>query len=227
MADRVALRAICQRYGEGEQRVTALEAVSLTLAAGEFLAVVGPSGSGKSSLLNICGLIDTPCSGSYRLDDVAVEQLTPRQRCAFRRRHIGFIFQRHQLIPAMTVFENVAYPLYLNGVAPRQIKAEVGALLARIGLAQRQRHLPGQLSGGERQRVGIARALIKKPKLVIADEPSASLDHKQAYASLQLMRELNREQGASFIVASHDPFVVEQCDRQIALFDGRRVDSDE
>ena len=126
----------------------------------------------------------------------------------------------------MTVFENIAYPLYLNGMATAQIRAEVNALLEKIGLTQRHRHLPRQLSGGERQRVGIARALIKKPKLVIADEPSASLDHQHAYASLQLMRELNREHGASFLIASHDAFVIEQCDRKISLFDGRRVDSD-
>ncbi len=223
---RATLHAIARHYGTGRQQVTALDSVSFELARGEFLAIVGPSGSGKSSLLNICGLIDSPSSGRYQLDDVAVDRLNPQQRCTYRRHHIGFVFQRHQLIPAMTVFENIAYPLYLNGMATAQIRTEVNALLEKIGLTQRHRHLPRQLSGGERQRVGIARALIKKPKLVIADEPSASLDHQHAYASLQLMRELNREHGASFLIASHDAFVIEQCDRKISLFDGRLVDSD-
>ncbi len=223
---RATLHAIARHYGTGRQQITALDSVSFELARGEFLAVVGPSGSGKSSLLNICGLIDSPSNGHYQLDDVAVDRLNPQQRCTYRRRHIGFVFQRHQLIPAMTVFENIAYPLYLNGMATAQIRTEVNALLEKIGLTQRHRHLPRQLSGGERQRVGIARALIKKPKLVIADEPSASLDHQHAYASLQLMRELNREHGASFLIASHDAFVIEQCDRKISLFDGRLVDSD-
>ncbi len=224
---RAALTGITKYYGEGRQRVTALSAISLQLNEGEFLAVAGPSGSGKSSLLNICGLIDTPNCGHYQLDGVNVAQLDSQQRCLYRRRHIGFIFQHHQLIPAMTVFENIAYPLYLNGLPAKQIKTDVNRLLQKIGLDQRKDHLPKQLSGGERQRVGIARALIKRPALVVADEPSASLDHKHAVASLQLMRELNQEQRASFIIASHDAFIIQQCDRQISLLDGRLVDTDE
>ncbi len=227
MAPRVALNAINKRYNSGKNSVVALQSITLTLRAGEFLAIAGPSGSGKSSLLNICGLIDTPSSGHYQLDGIHLEQLNQHQRCSFRRHHIGFIFQRHQLIPAMTVFENIAYPLYLNGYTPKQINSKVNTMMKKIGLAQRHNHLPQQLSGGECQRVGIARALIKNPKLIIADEPSASLDHTHTHASLQLMRELNREHGASVIIASHDPAVIEQCDRKVSLLDGKQVDQNE
>ncbi len=220
MSIRLALHAITKHYGHGENQVAALQNISFSLAEGEFLAVQGPSGSGKSSLLNICGLIDQPSEGQYYLNGRAVEQLSVKQRCDYRRREIGFIFQRHQLLPAMTVYENIAYPLFLNKVKAKQIKQEVMPLLEKIGLGHRCNHLPKQLSGGERQRVGIARALIKRPQLVIADEPSASLDHQHAHTSLMLMRELNEQQGASFILASHDAFVVKHCDRKINLLDG-------
>lgn len=221
MSARLELDDVTKCYAQGGKAVTALQHISLTLEDGEFLAVQGPSGSGKSSLLNICGLIDTPSSGRYLLNGKSVDQLGSTERCRVRRREIGFIFQRHQLIPAMTVYENIAYPLFLNGSSAKQTKTDVNRFLEKIGLAHRGGHLPKQLSGGERQRVGIARALIKRPKLVIADEPSASLDHKHAHASLQLMRELNSEYGASFIIASHDRFVIEHCDRKIELEDGK------
>lgn len=222
-SSRLTLHAITKYYGYGENQVTALHDVSFSLAEGEFLAIQGPSGSGKSSLLNICGLIDKPSNGECYLNGQAVEQLSINQRCDYRRRDIGFIFQRHQLLPAMTVYENIAYPLFLNSVKTQQIKREVMSVLEKIDLGHRRDHLPKQLSGGERQRVGIARALIKRPQLVIADEPSASLDHQHAYTSLQLMRELNEQHGASFILASHDDLVIRYCDRKINLFDGRRV----
>ncbi len=220
MTIRLELAAVSKSYGHDKNRVTALHDISFTLAEGEFLAVQGPSGSGKSTLLNICGLIDNPSDGSYTLNGVAVAQLSVNERCAYRRREIGFIFQRHQLIPAMTVYENIAYPLLLNNIKPKKIKHDVNQLLNTMSLEHRRTHLPKQLSGGERQRVGIARALIKRPQLVIADEPSASLDHQHAHAGLQLMRELNRDYGASFLIASHDPFVIDHCDRKIELLDG-------
>ncbi len=223
MSTRLKLENITKSYGVGDKAVIALQHISLTLEDGEFLAVQGPSGSGKSSLLNICGLIDTPSDGRYLLNGKSVDQLSSTERCQLRRREIGFIFQRHQLIPAMTVYENIAYPLFLNGANAQHIRAEVNLFLEKIGLAHRGSHLPKQLSGGERQRVGVARALIKRPKLVIADEPSASLDHKRAHASLQLMRDLNSEYGASFLIASHDRFVIEHCDRKIELEDGKRL----
>jgi len=221
MATRLSLNAISKTYGTGENRIAALHEISFSLGAGEFLAIQGPSGSGKSTLLNICGLIDHATDGDYYLNDIAISQLNNNERCAYRRRDIGFIFQRHQLIPAMTVYENIAYPLLLNDVPQKNIRHDVEQLLTTMGLAHRHKHLPKQLSGGERQRVGIARALIKRPQLVIADEPSASLDHQHAHTGLQLMRELNQEYGASFLIASHDPFVIDHCDRQLSLLDGR------
>ncbi len=227
MSARIALNNINKHYGAGEKRVDALKDISLTIEAGEFLAVQGPSGSGKSTLLSICGLLDTPSSGSYQFNQHNVTTTSHQQRGQLRRDEIGFIFQRHQLIPAMTVYENVAYPLFIKGIKNSTIKQQVEPLLEKIGLAHRNKHLPKQLSGGERQRVGIARALIKQPKLVIADEPSASLDHKHAHASLQLMRELNQETDASFIIASHDQLVIDHCDRKIELEDGRLINKQE
>ncbi len=223
MSLRLQLSGISKRYGEGAASVLALDSVSLALAAGEFLVVEGPSGSGKSTLLSICGLLESADEGNMRFDGVAVERLTAEQRCGQRRRSIGFIFQHHQLIPAMTVFENIAYPLVLNREPRARIKSQVELLMDRVGLGARRNHLPKRLSGGERQRTAIARALIKRPRIVIADEPSASLDHQRAHECLTLMRELNTEIGASFLIASHDPFVIGHCDRKIILRDGRLV----
>jgi len=224
MAARLTLNAISKSYGAGNSRVTALTEITLSLGESEFLAIQGSSGSGKSTLLNICGLIDQPSAGDYYLNGIPIAKLNSNKRCAHRRDSIGFIFQRHQLIPAMTVYENIAYPLLLNHISPRQVRYEVEQLLTRLNLAHRRKHLPKQLSGGEQQRVGIARALIKRPQLVIADEPSASLDHQHADAGLQLMRELNQTYGASFLIASHDPSVIDHCDRKITLLDGRMED---
>ncbi len=224
MSARLSLNAISKRYDSEGQQVTALNEITLSLDEGEFLAIQGPSGSGKSTLLNICGLIDRPTSGNYHLNGIAIAQLNEQQRCTHRRQMIGFIFQRHQLIPAMTVYENIAYPLLLNNISPKKIRYEVEQILTTLDLMQRRKHLPKQLSGGERQRVGIARALIKRPQLVIADEPSASLDHQHAQTGLQLMRELNQTFSASFLIASHDPLVIDHCDRKISLLDGRMDD---
>lgn len=223
MVLRLQLSGISKRYGEGDASVLALDNVSLALAAGEFLVVEGPSGSGKSTLLSICGLLESADEGDMHFDGVAVERLTAEQRCRHRRQSIGFIFQHHQLIPAMTVFENIAYPLVLNREPSARIQSQVERLMDRVGLAARRNHLPKCLSGGECQRVAIARALIKRPRIVIADEPSASLDHQRAHECLALMRELNGEIGASFLIASHDPFVIGYCDRKILLRDGRLV----
>ncbi len=224
MTTRLSLNAISKAFGKADNRAVVLHDISFSLNAGEFLAIEGPSGSGKSTLLNICGLIDHATHGDYYLNGTAVSQLNSSERCACRRREIGFIFQRHQLIPAMTVYDNIAYPLQLNNVKTKQIKHDVAQLLTAMGLEHRCNHLPYQLSGGERQRVGIARALIKRPQLVIADEPSASLDHRHAQAGLQLMRELNQTYGASFLIASHDPLVINHCDRKLTLLDGYLAD---
>ncbi len=218
---RLELHAIRKAYGAGDARVEALREVSFVIDDAEFVAIQGPSGSGKSSLLSICGLLDVADSGDYRFEGRSMSGLNDAERCLLRREQIGFIFQRHQLIPAMTVYENIAYPLQLQGESRRSIKPRVTTMLEQVGLAHRQAHLPHQLSGGERQRVGIARALIKAPRLVIADEPSASLDHTHAHACLQLMRELNQQHGASFLIASHDRFVMDHCDRVLQLADGR------
>lgn len=221
--NQVELHAVGKCYTQGKNSVTALENISFSLALGEFVGVQGPSGSGKSTLLHICGLLDSASSGSHRMGGKDIQRLAAYERCALRRQHIGFIFQHHQLLPALTVYDNIAYPLFLNGMTSGQIKQRVGDMLQRIGLHPRRHHLPRQLSGGECQRVGIARALIKRPQLVIADEPSASLDHTQVSIGLALMRELNAANGATFIIASHDDAVINHCDRKIVLRDGRLV----
>lgn len=222
MTANVELEAVVKRYTRGKITVNALASVSLSVADGEFLGIEGPSGSGKSTLLNICGLLDSPTSGSHRMSGINMKNLAERERCALRNKHIGFIFQRHGLLPTFTVYENIAYPLFLNGMTSRQIRPLVVDMLRRIGLQRRHNHLPRQLSGGECQRVGIARGLIKKPKLIIADEPSASVDHAQTLIALALLREFNVD-GASFIIASHDNVVINSCDRKITLVDGCTV----
>lgn len=169
---------LCKTYGTGEAKVEALKQVSFSLCRGEFAAVVGESGSGKSTLLNCIGALDTPTSGHILMDGQDLFAMKDEQRTIFRRRNIGFIFQSFQLIPELNVEQNIAFPLLLDYRKPK--KSEVDELLELLGLTERRRHLPSQLSGGQQQRVAIGRALITKPKLILADEPTGNLDTKTA-----------------------------------------------
>ena len=216
----IQLSGLTKHYLMGEEMIFALREVSLTVERDEFVVLQGPSGSGKSTLLNICGLIDAPDTGIYTWEGVEVWHQTPRERTVRRRDDIGFIFQTFNLFQALTVFENVEYPLLLTGIPRRQRMPLVMALLERIGLVDRRQHLPRQLSGGERQRVGIARALVKKPKLVIADEPTANLDAHAAIRVVELMKSLALETQTTLLVATHDDRVVAHGDRIIQLRDG-------
>lgn len=217
----LSLRAIHKTYRMGAHVIEALQGVDLSVERGELLALTGPSGSGKSTLLNLCGLIDTPDSGEIELDAQPIQALSEVQRTLLRRDALGFVFQSFNLVPVMTVAENVDYPLFLAGVPAAERRQRVAAQLEAVGLQAHADHLPDALSGGQRQRVAIARALVKRPKLVIADEPTASLDSHTADQVLDLMRSLGHAEGAAFVMATHDNRLSARCDRIVNLCDGR------
>jgi putative ABC transport system ATP-binding protein len=217
----VALQGVRKTYRLGQHIVPALRGVDLAVHAGEMLALTGPSGSGKSTLLNLCGLVDTADEGEIRLLGQAVNALDETRRTLLRRDALGFVFQSFNLVPVMTVTDNVEYPLFLAGVPAAERRARVAEALQRVGLAEHAQHRPDALSGGQRQRVAIARALIKRPALVIADEPTASLDSHTADQVLDLMRERCHAEGAAFVIATHDDRLTRRCDRVVRLLDGR------
>ncbi|MDM0034333.1 ABC transporter ATP-binding protein [Variovorax sp. J22P271] len=219
----VRLRGIEKSYRLGQHRVPALRGVDLEVVAGELVALTGPSGSGKSTLLNICGLVDRQDAGQVQLAGSTIDHLAEDRRTLMRRDLLGFIFQGFNLVPVMTVAENVDYPLFIAGVGVRERRERVTEQLEAVGLAQHARHLPDRLSGGQRQRVAIARALIKRPTLVIADEPTASLDSVTADQVLALMRLQSHQKGCAFLIATHDSRLRSQCDRVISIHDGRIV----
>jgi putative ABC transport system ATP-binding protein len=217
----VSLDNVSRRFPMDHQFVSALEDVTLSLDAGEFVAAAGPSGSGKSTLLNLIGCIDQPTSGSIRIDGVETGRLGPAKLSELRRRKIGFVFQSFNLIPVFTAFENVEYPLLLQRVAARERRARTMEALESVGLGPRSAHRPDLLSGGERQRVAVARAIVHRPALVLADEPTANLDTANATQLIDLMRSLNRQLGVTFLFATHDPRLLGRSDRVIRLCDGR------
>ncbi len=215
------LQAVHKTYQLGQHVVNALRGVDLRVQPGEVLALSGPSGSGKSTLLNLCGLIDNADSGEVCLQGQRVNTLNEVQRTVLRRDLLGFVFQGFNLVPVMTVAENVDYPLFLLGLPLPERQARVEAQLRSVGLLDHARHRPDALSGGQRQRVAIARALVKRPRLVIADEPTASLDSHTADQVLDLMRERCHAEGAAFVVATHDSRTSSRADRVLSLLDGR------
>ena len=216
----VRLLGATKTYRAGHTSVRALRGVDLEVRAGEMLALTGPSGSGKSTLLNLCGLIDAPDEGTREIEGAAVGDLSEIELTLLRREKIGFVFQGFNLVPVMTVFDNVEYPLLLLGVPPAQRRARVEMTLPRVGLAGFEHRLPDELSGGQRQRVAIARALVKGPRLVIADEPTGNLDSVNAEQIVDLLRGLAREHGAAVLVATHDDRMTRHCDRVLRLTDG-------
>ena len=210
---------LSKAYGSGETRVHALKDASLAVKAGEFVALKGPSGSGKSTLLNICGLLDTADAGGYYFrGDTCHDSST---RTLLRRKNIGFVFQNFNLMAAMNAYENIEYPLLLSGTAARERRKVVMDALEAVGMADHWRRLPDKLSGGQRQRVTIARALVKKPALVIADEPTANLDSATAESIVELMKKLSHENRAAFLIATHDDRMSAHCDRIVTMVDGR------
>mgnify|MGYP000300311037 FL=1 len=216
----IQFNQIKKSYQLGIQTVAALQGVGGVIQKGEMVALCGPSGSGKSTLLNILGLLDMDYQGAITLDNKPY----PKERIAaatFRRQQLGFVFQKFSLVPVMTALENVAYPLMLNGVDKAQQESMSIDMLERVGLGDFIHHRPDNLSGGQQQRVAIARALIHKPTLVIADEPTASLDSHTANMVIDIMKELGHEMGTTFVVATHDSRMAERCDRVIELLDGQ------
>jgi len=217
----VELRAARKTYRLGQHVIPALQGVDLAVQRGELLALTGPSGSGKSTILNLCGLIDSADSGEVLLAGRAVGGLDEMQRTLLRRDALGFVFQNFNLVPVMTVAENVDFPLFIAGVAAAERRERVAEQLRAVGLQDHAAHRPDALSGGQRQRVAIARALVKRPRLVIADEPTASLDSHTADQVMALMRDRCRAEGAAFVIATHDPRLAQRCDRVLRLLDGR------
>ena len=217
------LKGVHKTYRLGQHVVPALQGVDLVVQPGEMLALTGPSGSGKSTLLNLAGLIDRPDAGEIRFRGRSVTGLSERAATLLRRDALGFVCQSFNLVPVMTVADNVDYPLFLAGVGSAERRERVAQTLRAVGLAEHAAHRPDALSGGQRQRVAIARALVKRPSLVIADEPTASLDSFTADAVLDLMRECGHTQGAAFLIATHDARLLRRCDRVVALLDGHIV----
>jgi len=220
----VELRGVTKTYRLGETTVNALNDVSLTFLAGEFVAIWGPSGSGKTTLLNLIGLIDTPSSGQIFLGSRELKDFDEPTAAALRNQHIGFVFQNFNLIPVLTAVENVMLPLQMRGMAKRTARAQALEMLAEVALTDWANSLPDRMSGGQRQRIAIARALVTRPSLVVADEPTANLDSENSQHVMQLMRELNRKHNALFVFSTHDPRILDFVDRRIQIRDGRLVE---
>ena len=220
MATVVQVQGVSKEYALGEQRVQALRETSLDVEEGEFLAIAGPSGSGKSTLLNLIGCIDSPSTGQIFIDGEDVAGKTPDQLADLRARKIGFVFQTFNLLPVLSAAENVEYPLLQFRFDKAKRHARVRRYLELVGVGEYAGHRPNQLSGGQRQRVAIARALIARPAIVLADEPTANLDHKTGTSILELMHSINREKGTTFIFSTHDPKVMEMADRVVRMEDG-------
>jgi putative ABC transport system ATP-binding protein len=216
----LSLRGVSKSYALGGNVIRALQAVDLALVRGEIAAVTGPSGSGKSTLLNLCGLLDKADGGELLFDGEPLPAGDEARRTGLRRQAIGFVFQGFNLVPVMTAYDNVDYPLYLLGVPAAERRQRVQQALARVGLQGLGSHKPDQLSGGQRQRVAIARAIVKRPRLVIADEPTANLDAQTAMQIVGLMRALAHNDGTTFLVATHDDRMLPHCDRALMLDDG-------
>lgn len=220
MSDLIRLEAVSRRFTLGGTEVAALEHVSLRVAEGEYLAVMGPSGSGKSTLLNVLGLLDRPDEGQYWLGGEDIATLSELALAQLRGHRIGFVFQSFHLISRLTARENVELPLMLCGVLPAERHRRSQRLLEDLGLDNRADHRPAELSGGQRQRVAIARAMAMAPRLILADEPTGNLDSRSGEEVITLLEGLNREQGITLVVVTHDPRLGERAGRRILMNDG-------
>jgi len=217
-------RGLGRDYAVGEGWVHALAGVDLQIAAGEVVLVAGPSGSGKSTLLHLLGALDRPDHGTLELEGRATAGLSERALTLLRRRRLGFVFQSFHLVPVLSALENVEYPLWIDGVGRHERRERAAAMLDAVGLGGRLSHRPDHLSGGERQRVAIARALVHRPAALLADEPTGNLDSVTAAAILELLFGLNRQQGTTLVVATHDAALLARAPRRLVLSDGRVVE---
>ncbi len=220
----IRLEGVTKIFYTDEVETHALSGIHLEIGKGEYVSIAGPSGCGKSTLLSILGLLDSPTEGKYQLNGVAVEDIGANERARIRNREIGFIFQAFNLIGDLSVFENVELPLtYRDGMSKAERRDRVLESLERVGMAHRLKHYPAQLSGGQQQRVAVARALVGKPSILLADEPTGNLDSRNGEAVMGLLGELHKA-GASICMVTHDPRYAEFADRKIFMFDGRVVD---
>ncbi len=219
----VSVQQVEKYYRRGTEAVHVLEGIDLEVRQGEFLALMGPSGSGKSTLLNLIGGLDRPSKGSVAVSHRRIDRLSDRALAAWRARHIGFVFQLYNLMPVLTAERNVELPLLLTSLSRTQRKRHVAIALAVVGLAHRTRHYPQQLSGGEQQRVGIARAIVTDPTLLLCDEPTGDLDRKSGDEVLDLLQGLNRQHGKTIIMVTHDPHASARATRTVHLYKGEMV----
>ncbi len=216
---------VTKEYAMGRTVVKALRGVSLEIARGEFLCIAGPSGSGKTTLLNLIGCLDKPTSGRIAIAGQDVSKLSPKELAGVRRHRLGFIFQTFNLVPVLTAYENVELPLLLTAVGAAERRRRVYELLEALGIEDLAHHRPDEMSGGQQQRVSIARALVTQPALVLADEPTANLDSETGKAIIELMHDLNKKHGTTFVFSTHDPKVMERASRLVHIRDGVIDDS--
>jgi lipoprotein-releasing system ATP-binding protein len=217
----IHLEDIYKRYMQHKTQIEVLRGVSMQIAAGEMVAIVGPSGAGKSTLLHLMGGLERPSSGVVRYGEVGLYDLPDDQRADFRNCHIGFVFQFHHLLPEFSALENTMMPALIQRRSKREVQQEAQQLLISVGLGDRVHHRPGELSGGEQQRVAVARALLNKPDVVLADEPTGNLDRATGQAIQKLLRRLNEEWRQTFVIVTHDKEFAAQMDRAISLVDGK------
>ena len=216
----ILLRGITKTYGEGQAAFQALSGVNLAIRAGEFVAVMGPSGSGKSTAMNILGCLDAPTTGEYEFDGMRVDQLSRDQRALLRRQCLGFVFQGFNLLARTTALENVELPLLYRGEPAARRRELARAAMARVGLTGWEHHAPSELSGGQQQRVAIARAIVTEPLVLLADEPTGNLDSKRSHEIMELLRELNRDQGITVIMVTHEADMAKYAGRIVRFVDG-------
>jgi putative ABC transport system ATP-binding protein len=226
MADVVSLRNVVKRYTRGNQNVEVLHSLNLDVPAGEFLALMGPSGSGKTTLLNLVGGLDQPTEGEVMVAGERVDQLSRGKLARWRARHVGFVFQFYNLMPMLTAERNIELPLLLTSLSAVERKARVQAALEIVGLTHRAKHKPAELSGGEQQRVAIARALVSDPTILVCDEPTGDLDRTTAEEILSLLQTLNRTQGKTIIMVTHDPKAAGHASRLLNMDKGQLIDVD-
>ena len=219
-------RKVERVYGTGENEVRALDGVDLSVARGEFVALMGASGSGKSTCLNILGCLDAPTKGNYLFRGVEVSELDAREQALVRRHHLGFVFQGFNLLPRTTAIENVELPLVYHGVGTAERRRRAREALARVGLADREDHTPAELSGGQQQRVAIARALVTHPALLLADEPTGNLDSQKTQEIVDLLVALHRDDGVTIVMVTHELEVAEAADRIVTFKDGKVLSSE-
>ncbi len=220
----IKLTEVNKIYRTNEIETQALENVNISVEKGEFVSVMGPSGCGKSTLLNVIGLLDTPTSGTVEIADTTIGKMSDNQLAAFRNKNLGFVFQSFHLIPSLNVSDNIELPLiYRSGISDSDRKKMVREVLERVGLTHRSRHMPAQLSGGQCQRVAIARAIIGNPEIILADEPTGNLDSKMGAEVMELLHDLNKNDGRTIVMVTHNEVQAKLTDRIMMFFDGRQI----